>query len=89
MHGDLFHFDENVGTIDSYIQRIRQVPSMLNYGEPQILEVLKTFCPHILYWVLFPIENPRQTVETAKRILNKEKLDRQQDRAQECHHFLQ
>ena len=30
-----------------------------------------------MYWILFPIEDPRQTVETAKRILTKEKLDRQ------------
>ena len=29
-----------------------------------------------MYWVLFPIENLRQAVETAKRIL-KEKIDRQ------------
>ena len=33
--------------------------------------------PTKLYWVLFPIENLRQAVETAKRILTKEKLDRQ------------
>ena len=30
-----------------------------------------------LYWILFPIEDPRQAVETAKRILTKEKLDKQ------------
>ena len=30
-----------------------------------------------LYWVLFPIEDLRQAVETAKRILTKEKIDRQ------------
>ena len=30
-----------------------------------------------LYWILFPIEDLRQTVETAKRILTKEKLDKQ------------
>ena len=29
------------------------------------------------YWVLFPIGNLQQAVEMAKRILNKEKLDRQ------------
>ena len=33
--------------------------------------------PTKLYWVLFPIEDLRQAVETAKRILTKEKLDRQ------------
>ena len=30
-----------------------------------------------MFWVLFPIEDLRQAVETAKRILTKEKLDRQ------------
>ena len=48
---------------------------MLYYGEPQILEAFKNTLPSCLYWVLFPIENPRQAVETAKRILTKEKLD--------------
>ena len=33
--------------------------------------------PTKLYWILFPIEDLRQAVETAKRILTKEKLDRQ------------
>ena len=30
-----------------------------------------------MYWILFPIEDLRQTVETVKRILTKEKLDKQ------------
>ena len=30
-----------------------------------------------MYWILFPIEDLRQGVDTAKRILTKEKLDRQ------------
>ena len=41
--------------------------------EPQILEVFKNKLPTKLYWVLFPIEDLRQAVETAKRILTKEK----------------
>ena len=72
-----FTFDENTETIDSYVIRIRQVATLLGYGEPQILEVFKNTLPTKLYWVLFPIENLRQAVETAKRILTKEKLDRQ------------
>ena len=32
--------------------------------------------PTKLYWILFPIEDPRKAVETAKRILTKEKIDR-------------
>ena len=84
-HEQLFHawrsftFDENTETIDSYMTRIRQVANLLGYGdgEPQILEVFKNTLPTKLYWVLFPIENLRQAVDTAKRILTKEKLDKQ------------
>ena len=72
-----FSFDENTETIDSYVTRIRQVATLLGYGEPQILEVFKNTLPTKLYWILFPIENLRQAVETAKRILTKEKLDKQ------------
>ena len=72
-----FTFDENTKTIDSYVLRIRQVTTLLGYREPQILEVFKNTLPTKLYWILFPIENLRQAVDTAKRILTKEKLDKQ------------
>ena len=72
-----FTFDENTETIDSYMTRIRQVTNLLGYGEPQILEIFKNTLPTKLYWVLFPIENLRQVVDTAKIILTKEKLDKQ------------
>ena len=51
--------------------------TLLGYQEPQILEVLKNTLPTKLYWVLFPIIDLRQAVETAKRISTKEKIDRQ------------
>ena len=72
-----FSFDENIKTIDSYVTHIRQVAGPLGYGEPQILEVFKNTLPTKLYWILFPIKDLRQVVETAKIILTKEKLDRQ------------
>ena len=50
---------------------------MLGYGKPQVLEVFKNTFPSRLYWILFPIEDFRQAVETAKRILTKEKIDRE------------
>ena len=50
---------------------------LLGYREPQVLEVFKNTLPTKLYWILFPIEDLRQAVETAKRILTKEKLDKQ------------
>ena len=68
-----FHFDENTETIDAYVTHIRHVAMLLGYGEPQILEVFKNTLPTKLYWVLFPIEDLRQAVETAKRILTKRK----------------
>ena len=42
-----------------------------------MLEVLKNTLPSKLYWVLFPIEDLRLVVETAKKMLTKEKIDKQ------------
>ena len=72
-----FHYDENTETVDTYVNRIRQVAAMLGYGELQIFEVFKNNIPNRLYWILFPIDNLRAAVETAKRVLTKEKRDRQ------------
>ena len=71
-----FSFDENTETLDAYVTHIRQVATLLGYGEPQILEVFKNTLPTNLHWILFPIDDLRQAVETAKRILTKEKKDR-------------
>ena len=71
-----FHYDENTDTIDSYISKIKQVAALLNYGEPQILELFKNTLPSKLYWILFPINNLRDAVEDMKRVLTKEKLDK-------------
>ena len=49
----------------------------LVYEEPQFLEVFKNKLPKQLYWIIFPIEDLRQGVDIAKRILTKEKLDGQ------------
>ena len=82
-HEQLFHawrsfnFDENTETIDSYVMIIRQVATLLDYGEPQVLEVFENTLPTKLYWILFPIEDLRHAVETPKRILTKENLDKQ------------
>ena len=72
-----FHFDENTETIDAYVNHIRQVATLLGYQEPQVLEVFKNTLPTKLYWVLFPIADLILAVETAKRILTKEKIDKQ------------
>ena len=72
-----FHFDENTETLDVYVTCIRQVTILLGYGQPQILQAFKNTLPTKLYWVLFPLEDLRVAVETAKRILTKERIDRQ------------
>ena len=59
------------------LPKIRQVVTLLAYDKPQIFEVFKKTLPTKLYWILFPIENLRQAVEMVKRILTKEKLDKQ------------
>ena len=51
------NFYENTETIDSYVMQIRQVATLLGYGEPQVLEVFKNMLPTKLYWILFPIED--------------------------------
>ena len=76
----LFHYDENVETPDTYVIRIKQVARLLGYEDPQLLEVSKNTVPNRLYWVLFPIDNLHEAVETAKRFLTKEKIDRQMTR---------
>ena len=48
-----FHYDEKVETIDSYVHRIKQVATLLNYGEPQIVELFKNKLPSKVYWILF------------------------------------
>ena len=72
-----FQYDEKLDTIDSYISKIKKVAALLNYGELQILELLKNTLPSKLYWILFPINNLRDAVDAAKGVLMKEKLDKQ------------
>ena len=59
--------------LDAYVTCIRQVAALLGYGKPQVLELFKNALTMKLYWVPFPIEDLRLGVETAKRILTKEK----------------
>ena len=73
----LFHFDKNAETIDTCVHCIRQVANLLGYQDVQILEVFKNTLLSKLYWVLFPREDLRNAVDTAKRMLTKEKIDKQ------------
>ena len=62
---------------DAYVTIIQQVARLLGYGKLQVLEVFRDTVPNRLYWVLFPVDNLCEAVETAKRFLTKEKIDRQ------------
>ena len=72
-----FKFDENTDTIDSYVLRMSQAVAMLNYGEMQILENFKNTLPYRLYSTLINVNNLRDAIDLARRVLTKEKLDRQ------------
>ena len=72
-----FQYDESTDTIDSYIHRVKQLVALLNYGEPQILELFKNTLPSRLYYMLYQIDDLRTAVEAAKRLLTKEQLDKQ------------
>ena len=72
-----FKFDENMDTIDSYVLRMSQVAAMLNYGEMQILVNFKNTLLYRLYSTLINVNNLRDAIDLAKRVLTKEKLDRQ------------
>ena len=72
-----FKFDENTDSIASYVLRMSQVVAMLIYGEMQILENFKNTLPYRLYSTLINVNNLRDAIDLAKRVLSKEKLDRQ------------
>ena len=72
-----FKFDENTDTIDSYILRMSQVAAMVHYGEMQISENFKNTLLYQLYSNLNNVNNLRDAIDLAKRVLTKEKLDRQ------------
>ena len=71
-----FRFDENTDSIDSHVSRMSQVVVMLNYGEMQILENFKNTLPYRLYSTLINVNNLRDAIDLANRVLTKEKLDR-------------
>ena len=70
-----FHFDEATDTIDGYIPKVKQVAALLNYGEPQILELFKNTLLSRLYYMLYQIDDLTMVVETVKRLLTKEQID--------------
>ena len=55
--------------------------ALLNYGEPQILELFKTTLLSRLYYMLYQINDLRMVVEIAKRLLTKEQIDKKSGQA--------
>ena len=41
MHGDPSTFDKNTETLDAYVTCIRQVATLLGYGDPQVSKCLR------------------------------------------------
>ena len=76
-----FHFDEATDTIDGYIHKVKQVAALLNYREPQILELFKNTLLSRLYYMLYQIDDLRMAVETAKRLLTREQIDKKSGQA--------
>ena len=73
-----FQFDEATDTIDGYIQKIKQVAALLDYGDLHILELFKNTLPSKLYYMPDQINDLREAVETAKRLLTKEQMDKKE-----------
>ena len=82
-----FKFNKNTDSIDSYVLRMSQFMAMLNYGEMQILENFKKNLSYRLYLTLINVNNLRDAIDLAKRVLTKEKLDRQLT-GQSCTPFM-
>ena len=61
-----FQYDEATNIIDGCIQKVKQVAALLDYGEPQILELFKNTLPSRLCYMLYQIDDLRAGVETAK-----------------------
>ena len=57
-----FQLDGATDTIDGYIQKVKQVAALLNYRDPQILELFKNTLPSRLYYMLYHIDNLREAV---------------------------
>ena len=47
-----------------------QVAVLLNYGEPEIIELYKNTLPSKLYYMLYQVDDLRTVIETAKRVFN-------------------
>ena len=54
----------------------KRLSKWLDFGEPQILDLFKNTLPSRLYYMLYQIDDLRVAVETTKRLLTKEQMDK-------------
>ena len=69
----LFPFDETAGPIASNVLWLKECAQMLRYNNGQVLELLKNTLQTRYYYLLFGIQNHREIVEGAKRVMTMEK----------------
>ena len=55
--------------------------ALLNYGDPQILELFKNTLLSRPYYMLYQIDDLKMVVETPKRLLTKEQIDKKSGQA--------
>ena len=70
------------------MSRVKQVVALLNNGEPQILDLFKNTLQSRLYYILYETNDLRAALETAKRVLTKEKIDKQRTGQSSASPFL-
>ena len=52
--------------------QLKQCAQMLGYTKGQVLELFKSTLHTWYYYLLFSIQNPREAVESAKKVMTKE-----------------
>ena len=70
-----FHFNKNTETLDSYVTCIRQVSTLLGYGEPHILKDFKSTHSNKTILGTFPYRRPKTSSRNSE-----ENIDRRKDR---------
>ena len=76
MHGDLFNFDENTETIDSYVTQIRQVATLLGHEEPQICGSIQEHTSYKIILDTVSHRRPKTGSRDNKKNTNQRKLDK-------------
>ena len=62
-----FHFEDNTGTLDSYVMCIRQVATLLGYGKPQSLEVFKKHTSYKIILGIIPHRRSKTSGRDSKK----------------------